>query len=363
MGAALAADDADPVIPPYPARAVRIDDPKTDERYLRRLSADVLHRTPSPAERRTYLDAPIRLVAPRMLGTLEAMQVWVEEELFYFLLIDNFRPLTRAIVQAPAQLQAGKMTAHDLLAEILLSTSFSLRNPGNDTFVTVVLEQCLGMTVQEPAVKKVLDAGKLMYDGKPTKLLGQSGGSQADFVKIVLAHPACTRHLVQRHHRRLFGRGLDPAQQLVVDRVHADPRQFFPLLAEWLTSAEYLENLQRRRPRTDHQFIRSLYMDLLERQPTYDELRNMRNALQSMADPTPVRAVMAKVILDSGRAKLPPFRNGEEEAFVTECFERYLGRGPNQEEAAAFVRALRDEGALPVLVVRALVGSVEYQYD
>jgi hypothetical protein len=339
------------------------DETLATERYLRRLSSDVLLRTPSPAERRSYVGAPIGAVATRMLGTLESMQVWLDEELYYFLLIDNFRPLTKAVVELPQQLRSGRKTARDALAEILLSTSFSLRNPGNDTFVTVLFEQCLGWTVQDPKIKPLLEAGKQMYDGRKVRFGSATGGSQSDLVRLVLAEPGATRHLLDRHHRRLFGAPLPETQQETVARVHDDPAQYFPVLAQWLTAPEYLAGLDRRRPRSDHQFIRSLYMDLLERQPSYDELRNMRNALQSMADSTPVRAVMAKVILDSGKPRLPVCERGKEAEFVTACFDRYLGRGPGQSELAAFVGAMQQDGATPGLVVRALVGSLEYQYD
>ena len=86
----------------------------------------------------------------------------------------------------------------------MLSTGFSLRNPGNDTFVTVVLEQALGLTVQDRKVTRILEAGKRMYDGKRTKLFGVQGRSQSDVIRIVLQRPEFSRHVLDRHHRRLF---------------------------------------------------------------------------------------------------------------------------------------------------------------
>src|SRR5262249_32629215 len=131
---------------------------KTTRTLLRRLALDTLGRTPSLAEAEAFLDAPVEAVAKRLVTSLEAMSVFVEEELFYFLLLDNFRPKTESIAALPKRLAEGKATAHDALAEILLSTGFSLRNPGNDTFVTVVLEQCLGLTVQDQKSKPTLEA-------------------------------------------------------------------------------------------------------------------------------------------------------------------------------------------------------------
>lgn len=338
---------------------------KASLRFLRRATQDILQRTPSPAELRTYLGAPIGMVVQRLFRQLEAMDVWLEEELFYFLLLDRFRPLTKAIRSLPKRMQQKKTNVRNATLEIVLSTSFSLRNPGNDTFVTVVLEQCLGMKVQDNRNTYILEAGKKMYDGRRTRFLREVGSTQADLIGIVMRQEGFTRHMLDRHHRRLFGRPMKrkaPAAEAAVARVHADFGQFFDMLGDWITSEAYLAELARKKPRSDRQFIRGLYMDLLERRPDHEEMRNMRNALQSMADPTPLRAVMAKVILDSGRAVVPELKSGGEKDFVRRCFLRYLGREPSQEELPAYAKAVGEPDCGPTHVVRALVGSPEYQY-
>ena len=335
---------------------------KTTRALLRRLALDTLGRTPSAAEFAAFVAAPVDQVATRLARSLEAMQVFVEEELFYFLLLDNFRPRTESIAALPKRLAEGKATAHDALAEVLLSSGFSLRNPGNDTFVTVVLEQCLGITVQDARNKPALEAGKKLYDGKKGRFLGSEGESQADVVKIVLAQESFTRFVLERHKKRLFGTGLTADDKATVAQVHDDHAAFFTVLSQWLASPTYEQALTQKRPKSDHQFIRGLYQDLLARVPTYEELRNMRNALQAMAEPAPLRAVVAKVILDSGKARLPECEKDKEAAFVSECFLHYLGRLPGQEEGPAYVKALVEATATPTHVVRALVGSAEYQY-
>lgn len=331
---------------------------------VRNLSLDILQRTPTPRELKVYLGAPVELVASRMLGSLEAMRVWVEEELLYFLLLDNFRPQTEAIRSLPGRLKAGQISARDAIAEIMMSTGFSLRNPGNDTFVTVVLEQGLGMRVQDKRNRRTLEAGKKIYDGYPTRFLKTKGKSQADIVKIVTRHEDFARHLLDRFHRRLLRAPLpqDKAHKDLVKRLHAEPMAFFPILKEWLCSPTYCELLATRRPRSDNQFIRSIYQELLGREPRYQEFRNMRNALLSMADPAPLRSVMAKVILDSGRAELPRYQRGKEAEFVSTCFLRYLGREPTQQESSKIGALLKRPEVGPTEVVRALITSTEYQY-
>lgn len=340
--------------------------PPASAAYVRRLSHDVLHRSPRGIEVRSLAGMPVDRVAEHCTQRLEAMQQWLEEELFYFLLIDAFRPRTAAIEALPERLRSGAADARAAIAEIVLSTSFSLRNPGNDTFVTVLLEQCLGIEVQSRENRKTLATGKRIYDGEPGRFLGRDARTQADLVRIVLEDELFARHLLDRHHRRLFGAGLDELPKgdaaTVTARVHEAPAAFFDVLAEWLASERYVAGVAIKKPRTDRQFVRSLYMDVLEREPTYDEIRNVRNALQSMADATPLRAVMVKLVLGSREAKLPALGDDGPEAFVRDCFVRYLGRQPGQSELAGFVAALAEPGTDPSLVVRALLASPEYGF-
>jgi hypothetical protein len=107
--------------------------------------------------------------------------------------------------------------------------------------------------------------------------------------------------------------------------------------------------------------LRGVYVDLIERAPQLDELRNLRNAMNAMADPAPLRSVLAKVILDSPQCKLPERAPGDDRAFVTGCFLRYLAREPEPRELDAFTAALAQKGAKPQHIVRAITGSLEYQ--
>jgi len=338
-----------------------MNDRKADRRFLQRVGMDVLFRSLQPREVRDHLDAPETEVVRRLYGSREAMDVWLEEELLYFLLLDNFRPRNDAVEDIPRRLHNEELHVRDAIAEIMLSTGFNLRNPGNDTFVTVVLEQCLGMKVQSRKGEKVLEAGKKIYDGRPGRFLGETGASQADIIKIVTRQREFMHFVLDRHHQRLLGGAL-PEDDAAVDRVHEDPKTFFAQLQDWILSDAYHDALAVRRRKSDHQFVRSLYIDLLGRLPSGEELRNMRNAMLSMADPSALRAVMAKVILDSGKARLPRLERDGEEAFVDECFLLYLCRKPGEAERKAFVTAIREDDAKPSMIARALVSSAEYQY-
>lgn len=328
-------------------------------RLLQRLCYDVLQRGPTPAELRSYEGAEVRAIALRLLGSREAMAEWFEQQLEFFLLLDRFRPRGTTIERIPQRLHKGELDARAAIGEILLSTGFSQRNPGNDTFVTVVLEQCLGYRVQDRKVKPVLEAGKRIYDGRRERFLDGTGASQSDLIRIALHHEDFARHLLARHHERLLGAPL-PEDSPALATVQQDFGRFFAVIGGWLASPAYAQALGRRRTKSERQFLRGLYVDLLERPPDEEELRNLRNAMQAMADPAPLRSVLAKVILDSNKARLP--KGGAEGAdrFVAECFLRYLAREPTAAEQRTFAQVLR-EGARPEHVVRALVGSLEYQ--
>ena len=342
---------------PGPAKTAA--DPAPAQRFLARVAMDTLHRSLTDAESARQLELPRETIVHQLVRSSEAMTMWIEEELYYFFLIDNFRPAGEAIDELPYRLLAGKTTARDAITEIMLSTGFSLRNPGNDTFVTVVLEQGLGIEVQKRQHRKTLEQGKQLYDGTKGRFLDTSGDSQADVIRIVLAQPAFAQTLLNRHHQRLFGMPLaqdDPT----IARVHQDHAQFFDVLEEWLRSPAYVAALSKRRAKTDRQFARGLYVDLLSRSPDRDELRNMRNALQAMADPAPIRTVLAKVMLDSSKARLPDAE--EPGAFIAACFERFLKRPPTPQEADHFAQVATKRNAKRKEIARALVGSAEYAY-
>src|SRR5690606_4525191 len=113
-----------------------------------------------------------------------------------------------------------------------------------------------------------------------------------------------------------------------------DARAFESIVVEWFTSDAYGAALATPRRKSDAMWIRSLFVDLLERAPTFQEFRNFRNALQALADSTPLRSVLAKVILDSGRVAVPPEEGLDVDGFVAEQFRRFLGRAPTPDEQA-----------------------------
>ncbi|HKB14898.1 MAG TPA: hypothetical protein VKF62_02485 [Planctomycetota bacterium] len=332
-----------------------------DPRLVRALHLDLFGRPPTRAERAECTGVETRALVNRIVGSREFWQAWFEEELYYFLLIDTFRPTAPAVVEIPDRLADGTLTAPEAIHRILLSPNFSGRNPGADTFVTVVLEQCLGTTVQENPM--LLAAGKKMYDGNAATIFGQAGRSQADVVKIVLDQPSFQRRLADRQWGRLFGTPLPREEgRRAEERLRADPRAFPDLVREWVSSPAYVERLGRPRPKSPLQFVRSLYVDLLDRPPTDEEFRWTRNATRALSDPGPLRAVLARLLLASPKADVPKSSPEDASGWVRGEFLRLLAREPAEKELRTFLAALGQGGSKPADVIEALVTHPEYGY-
>jgi hypothetical protein len=356
---------ADPVRPTPRAPRKTLVERRLDPmrlKLIRRLYFDLRWRSPRLDEIEYWYDRTHGEMVRAFLEDEETWDTWYEQQLFYFLLLDRFRPKEGRVTTIPARLTRGEITMERALEEIVRSQYFNARNPGNDTFVTVVLEQCLGMVVQERKNKRILETGKKMYDGYRVRLFKETGDSQADFVRIVFRQRALYDHLVGRAWKTLHGAELDKKRRKAfVDRCVAKPGSFRELWTEWLTGAEYVEGVTRPRTKGEVPYVRSLFLDTLDRLPSYQELRNVRNAFLSLADPTPVRFVMGRVLLESDQARIPGSALLLKQ-FVLEQFVRLFARQPTDRELTTFVGALKNDPAVtPQVVLYTLISSPEYQ--
>lgn len=331
----------------------------SNPRHVRALSFDLVGRSPYAGDVELAAGSRLNVLLTRTLRTQEFWEHWFAEELFYFLLIDNARP--DDVTTIPRRLHDGELTVPDAVRQIVGGQAFHRANPGPDTFVSVVLEQLLGITVQrEPTL---LDAGKAMYDGKRARMFGQNGAGQADLVRIVTEQPAFLERLVARSYERLVGESLDKRDlEAATEWLASDPRAFDDLVVEWVASPAYATRLTTLRPKSDRQFVRGLYVDLLDRLPSETASQRLRGALAVLSDAAPLRALAARSLLDEHPDVVPPralIADGSE--FVAEQFRRFLGRDPGPEERQAFQLAWDQQDAEPVTIVRALVTHWEYQ--
>ena len=331
-------------------------------RLIRRLFFDLKWRSPRLDDIASWYERSHEELVDAFLADEEAWAAWYEQQLFYFLLLDQFRPKEGRITTLPARLTKGEVDPARAIEEIVRSQYFNSWNPGNDTFVTVVLEQCLGLVVQERRNQRILEDGKKMYDGYRTKLFGEVGDSQADLVKIVFAQPGFFRHLLGRLWKDLHGTDCDPKRlDPWVERCTADRTAVRAVLRERLVGPDYVEGAKEARTKGEVPYVRALFVDTLGRPPTYDELRNVRNAFLSLADPTPIRLVMGRVLLESQEARMPGSIL-DPERFVQEQFLRLFARQPTEKEREAFIGGLKsDPRVTPRVVLWTLISSPEYQ--
>lgn len=354
-GGAFGQDDGNPQgqTEAEPARAL-------DDGGLRAVFLDLLGRPPFAEERAHWLGKGRHELCDALVGSEEFWRQWYEEQLYYFLLIDNFRPETERLQGTPAALAAGKLHVRDALHRVALSSSFDLRNPGADTFVTVVLEQLTGMEVQKNV--RTLEIGKAIYDGEQGVLLGKTGHNQSDVVQIAVGHKKFAETFIAREYARLLRSEPEPGEfRDQVLKFHKDPLVYATLVRGWVLSAAYDERLANEVAVPNRLFVNALFVDLLGRLPDQDERRRVRSALDGLSDPGPLRSVLARLMIDSGKVPVPKRAEIENPtAWTSDLFRRLLGREASQDELKVFVTAFHDPSCQPSTLLYALVSHPEY---
>jgi hypothetical protein len=327
---------------------------------LRTAFLTLFGRPPFEAERGRWRGRPIAELLDEVLLSLEVWQHWYEEQLYYFLLVDNFRPASEMAQAIPAELAAGRLDVREALHRIALSPSFDLRNPGADTFVTVVMEQFLGANVQKS--QRELGLGKTIYEGHPATFLGTSGESQADVVRIALESREASRHFLVREHERLvFAQPESKALLGWTRRFHEDPRTYPEIVREWLNSERWDGRLAAPQPLSNRLFVHALFVDLQARRPEEHEAEPMRSALDGLADPRPLRAVLIRMMLDSGKVELPEKSAiADPAAWIEGLFRRLLGREAVPAELTTYVESFRDDACRPATILLALLSDPDY---
>ena len=332
-----------------------------DDSALRALSFDLLGRPPLEAERAQWLGRSRDELVTSLLASHESWTQWVEEQLYYFLLIDNFRPENERVDSLPELLAAGRLDVRSAIHRIALSPSFDQRNPGADTFVTVVMEQLNGIRVQKNV--RELEVGKQIYDGRPGTFLGKSGATQSDLLRIAIEDRSFAQSFLAREYRRVVRAEPDKASLAdFVRRFQRDPSEFRAIFAGWFASPEWDARVRTRATAPNRLWIQALYVDLLGRPPQPDEARRLRTALDGLSDTGPLRAVLARVLIDSGTVKVPEkVTISDPTAWIAGLFRRLLGREATADELSEFVTVFHEPECRPQTVLYALVTHPEYQ--
>ena len=331
-----------------------------DVHALRTLCLDLLGRPALRAEHARWSTLERGALIDELLAGHEHWQHWYEEQLYYFLLINNVRPESERLAAIPADLEKKRLDVREALHRIALSASFDQRNPGADTFVTVVLEQVAGLEVKKSV--RDLEVGKKIYDGAEGSFLGASGRTQADIVRIAIESHTASQHFLRREHERLLHARPEPKDLSTWSAsFERDPSSYPALVRAWLMSAAYDARLARPVLLENRKFAKALFVDLADRIPAFEEADPLREALDALADSAPLRAVTARLLLDSGKAKLPSKTElADSGAWARGLIARLLGRLPRAGEVEAFAAVLAEPEARPETVLYAMVSSPEY---
>ncbi|MEM8711313.1 MAG: hypothetical protein AAGG01_10200 [Planctomycetota bacterium] len=332
-----------------------------DARTLRALFHDLYGRAPLARERETWIGEAAESLVDAALADEAMWRHWLDEQLYYFMLIDRFEPRDPDLDALPARLAQRRIAPRIALHRIAISSSFEDRNPGADTYVTVVMEQFCGIEVQRST--RELEIGKAVYDGGSGTFLGSRASSQSDVVNIAVNHLDAARHLVAREYER-FMRSPCPRRDRTrwAKRIHKSGHALFGLFRSWLVSPEYAARVEKGAPLSNRAWIRSVYVDLGDELPSAEDVEALRGALDSLGDPRPLRSLIVRMLLDQERTKAPRKSEvGEPGPWVDRTFQRLLGRAPRDDERAAFVEVLADGSDGPRLVLQALLTSPEYQ--
>jgi hypothetical protein len=329
-----------------------------NRKYVKRLFLDLFQRSPSEAELLFAASVDRKQLVELMFASYEYHERWYNDQLYYLFLLRQFDPRAPWLLEIPAMLHQGQMSQRDALLALACSQYFHLRNLGPDNYVNVAIEQLLGRLPSQ----EELDAGKRMYDGNPEKLLGVAGTSQFHVARILTEQDESYEHILNRSWKRYFVEPA-PTEEMAkwVERAKADSHTILAIQKEWILSDRYQKTVDKLRPKSDIQFIRTLYMDLLNREPTQDEFDYVQNALQAIADPIPLRSVIVRIFLDSGKITLPDkSRLTDPKAWVADQYIRFLSREPTPEELRACLETLNQTNTRTV--VQAVLSSQEYQY-
>ena len=312
-------------------------------------------------ERQAWLGQPRGRVIDDLWSLELTWQHWLEEQLYFFMLIDQFRPVGTSLDEVPGRLQRGAMSAAEALHRIALSTSFDLRNPGADTFVTVVMEQFCGIEVQSS--KRELEIGKGAYDGRAGVFMGSRAESQSDVVEIAANHKDAARYLVGREYERLTRTPMPKRERARAGkRLYREAYAFPDFVKAWLASDAYAERVARGAPMSNRTWVRAVHVDLGAPPPTAETTEALRSALDGLGDPAPLRSTIARMLLDAEGTKAPRGPELEDAAaWVEDVFKRLLGRPATDEEKSAFTGVASGAGDGPTLVLYTLLSSPEYE--
>ena len=87
----------------------------------------------------------------------------------------------------------------------------------------------------------------------------------------------------------------------------------------------------------------------------------MREALDGLGDSAPLRSILVRLMLDSGKVSLPDKHElSDWDEWSNQIFGRFFGREASEEELGAVRAALNQPSCQPATIIYALLSHPEY---
>jgi hypothetical protein len=383
------------------------DVPAEQRKLTRAVYIDLLGRGPTEEEMARDSAKPPAELVRELCGRYEFWDWFYEQELFHLDLTDNYRPISEEdpeyhYLGIPAMLNNRKITWVEALRQVLHGVYFHAKNYGDEDYPRGLWFALYGADILDepiPANKDpILEIARNMYtegkiledpnelkDPKAKKkpvakkvakewpLFGKNGKNRADLLDICLAQPRFVETFVRRVYKRYTG--MDPTQAEVDTSVKMLQEGWKPrkegtranealpqVVAMWCTGDRYLAKLREYRRKNDAAFIRTLYVDLLNRTPEFHEFWGAYRIIRSLSDNEPLRSIVATMMVDSDESDIPTKAEIVRDEWIKETLMKLYCRAPKGAEVQGLDVILRDAACTTKTLVRALVTHPEYQF-
>lgn len=325
---------------------------------LRRLYLDVLGRPPTPAEAIAEERKGVRALVKNILLRAEMGRAWVEEVQIRFGLFGDTRPVSDEAISLALRVPSENLPPHVVERTLALDPSFLRRHPPGRPLAEAIARLLLGRAPTDAETR----AAVALAAGETAELpeLGTIDAPRAWLVKVL-----DTRAFRRAAMLRRLGRFLDSGDAgkhvgRALNAVEEGHKAWRAYLEGLLTDRAYLER-KRLRPKGTVTFLRSLFIDLLERKPTDREMTALVRAVGAMGDDTAALAAVVRIMIDSGQAPIPLLVDIYDlPRWLKDRFLRYLGRLPNKTELLEYGKVAQDPEGGPELIIQALLTGAEY---
>ena len=327
-------------------------------RRVRRLYLDILGRSPTPAEAIAEERSGPKKLVKNILLRSESGRAWVEALQVRLGLIGDYRPMGDDATKLALRIPAESLTPVQVEGTLARDPAFLRRHPPGRALAEAIAR----LLLDRAATPDEIRAAAELAAGRPTQVPGVGPVQDSrDWLIRVLDSQAFGRAAMRRRLERFLDSG-DAANPLGRGLLAAKEsnKVWRSFLESVLVDPRYLDR-RRLRPKDDVTFLRSLFVDLLERKPTDRELTALVRAVQTMPGESAAFAAVVRVMIDSGEAPIPLLVDiYDAPRWITDRFLRYLGRRPSAAEMDAYGKTLLHPQGGPELVIQALMTGPEY---